>query len=248
LKIRHIAGAALLALVALSPQASAQTDRTGKLRIFANGLWSVSKIDFDGTRAYTEFGETSSVVSQYTIDAGFGFEGGVRYDFAKHIGAAASFTSRSGDAAATFSTGLPHPLFFDRKREVTGEVDNLAYKERAEHVGLVLSTSTGRWDLAAVVGAAFFQVEGETIDLVQYQHAYPYDTATVTGVTRFAAKDSPIGFSIGATVDYRVHQHVALGAMARFASATAKFEQADQSSAEVKLGGLQVGAGLRLIF
>src|SRR6185436_18693022 len=105
--------------------------------------------------------------------------------------------------------------------------DGLPYKEQSEHVGLVLGTSSRKLDLALTAGVAFFQVEATLLDLVQYRHEYPYDTATVSGTTRLAAKNSPIGFSVGASADYRVHAHVAVGLMARYAGATARLDGAD---------------------
>jgi hypothetical protein len=242
-RIHIAAGTSLLALLALAPSASAQ-----KARIFGNGLFNVSEIEWDATRNYTEFAESSSIASHHTVDTGVGFEIGLRYDFAKHVGAAASFSMSDRDASATFSTGLPHPLFFNRKREVSGEVTGLGYKENAEHVDLVLHTTSGSWDLALLGGVSFFQVETDLIDRVQYNHTYPYDTATVTGTTQATVKDSPIGFNVGAMVDYRVGKHFAIGATARFSRATVKLEELEDASAELDAGGFQVGAGIRVIF
>jgi predicted porin len=83
---------------------------------------------------------------------------------------------------------------------------------------------------------------------VLYSQAYPYDSVTVTSTPISTVSDSPVGFNIGGSADWRFNKRFGVGVQARYAHAKAKFSVPNAADTEVDAGGFQIGAGLRLYF
>lgn len=230
--------------VILLPAASAGA---GEARIFLNGLYNVSSLKYSDSRTFTEFIEQGTLDTKYEAKAAFGFEGGLQYNFIKHLGLAASFASVTRDASGSYSASLPHPLYLDRPREVAGEAASLEYKESVVHSDVVVSGRSGSLRFGVFAGASFFNVKADLLERVQYSQTYPYDTVTVTGTPLQKAEDSPIGWNAGASVDYALGAHFGLGVQGRFSRAKAELA-AGQGTVKVDVGGLDVAFGVRIYF
>jgi hypothetical protein len=220
----------------------------GEVRVFLNGLYNVSPVDYSSSRTFTEFTEQGSLAVSYKAKAGPGVEGGFQYGFTRRLGAAVSFARVARDATATYSASLPHPLYLDRDRQAEGEASGLASSETAIHVDLVIRGGSGSLRYGAFAGPSFFQVKADVLDRVQYEHTYPYDTVRVTGTPVLEADDSPIGFNVGVSADYMLGSRAAVGAQARFSRASAKLAAGESGQVKVDVGGLDVGVGLRIYF
>jgi opacity protein-like surface antigen len=90
-------------------------------------------------------------------------------------------------------------------------------------------------------------VEADLTDSIQKAETYPYDTVSITSVTSTTVSDSPFGFNVGAGIDFRLSDHVALGAQFLFSRAVARLE-APGSTIEVDAGGGHVTGGVRIKF
>ena len=242
------------ALVAVGPRARAQDDPGGaaaaerrpRFRIAVDGGAVLGDVRFDQSKTVREFAEDGSLEADYQAAAGAGFDGTLQFNFSRRFGVAAAFTLASRDDAASYSAALPHPLYLNQPRTKTGDLPGLDYRERAFHLDLVYSAGTGSLGFHAFAGASFFTVEADLIDEVRYRHEYPYDTeqVTVTDVPTLAAEDSPMGFNVGAALDYRLGRSFGIGAQGRFSRARASLAP----SVELDAGGFQVSGGLRLYF
>lgn len=222
--------------------------RAGEARIFVNGLYKVSSVDYSSSRTFSEFAEQGSLNTSYDAKGGPGVEGGFQYGFGKRLAAAVSFARTSRDVTATYSASLPHPLYLGQDRKVEGEASGLAFSETAIHVDLVLRGGSGSLRFGAFAGPTFFKIKADIVNKVDYQHTYPYDTVQVTGTPVLEADDSPIGFNAGASVDYMLGAHAALGAQARFSGASAQLAAGDSGKVKVDVGGLDVAVGIRIYF
>lgn len=235
--------AAALCIILL-PAASAGA---GEARIFLNGLYNVSSLEYSDSRTFTEFTEQGTLDTAYAAKAAFGFEGGLQYDFIKHLGLAASFASVNRDASGAYSASLPHPLYLDRPRAVSGEASGLEYKETVVHSDVVVGGRSGSLRFGVFAGASFFNVKADLLERVQYDQTYPYDTVTVTGTPHQKAEDSPIGWNAGASLDYALGAHFGLGVQGRYSRAKAELT-GGQNTVKVDAGGLDVAFGVRIYF
>jgi hypothetical protein len=235
--------ATALTLVLL-PAASASA---GEARLFLNGIYNVSSLKYSDSRTFTEFIEEGTLETEYEAKSAFGFEGGLQYNFFKHVGLAASFATLTRGSTGSYSASLPHPLFLDQPREVTGEDASLDYKETVVHSDLVISGRSGAWRFGVFGGASFFNVKADVLERIQYDHTYPYDTVTVTGTPHQTAEDSPIGWNAGASVDFALGTHFGLGVQGRWSSAKAELA-AGEGTVKIDAGGLDVAFGVRIYF
>ncbi len=235
---------AIALTVLLLPAASAGA---GEARIFLNGLYNLSSLKYSDSRTFTEFIEQGTLDTKYEAKAGPGFEGGLQYNFTKHLGLATSFASVTRDASGSYSASLPHPLYLDRPRKVSGEAAGLKYKENVVHADVVVSGTSGSLRFGAFAGASFFKVEADVLERIQYTQTYPYDTVQVTGTPLLKAKDSPIGWNAGASLDYAVAAHFGLGIQGRWSSAKAELA-AGQGTVKVDAGGFDAAFGVRIYF
>jgi hypothetical protein len=224
----------------------APSERRTRFRVALDGGAVLGDVRFGQSKTVREFAEDGSLEAAYQAPAGAGFDGSLQFNFTPRFGVAASLSLANRDDAASYSAALPHPLYLNQFRNKTGELPGLDYRERAFHLDLVYSAGTGSLGFHAFAGASFFKVEADLIDQVRYRHEYPYDTdqVTVTDVPTLAAEDSPMGFNVGAAVDYRLGRSFGVGAQGRFSRARASLAP----SVELDAGGFQVSGGLRLYF
>jgi hypothetical protein len=192
--------------------------------------------------------EDSTLNAAYEVKAGPGFEAGLQYRFLRHIGAAVSFAAASHDATLSLDTGLPHPLYFNQKRQVSGSSDSLSHKESAIHFDLVYTGRSGSLEFAVFAGGSKIKVETDVVDHVEFSQAYPFDSATLTALPLKRLSDSPLGFNVGGSLYYGLGRKFWLGAQARFSRATAKLSPTAGQSIDLDAGGFEVAAGLRIYF
>lgn len=241
-------GSALgLCLLAGAPLARAQSETPSRGRLFASGSYSLGSLDYSEARRYTLFAEDSTLNADYTAKSAAGFELGFQYNFRGGVGAAVAFAKTDRDGSVAVRTGLPHPFFFDQKRDVSLSKDGFPYKETALHFDLVYTKRSGPLELSAFAGASRIKVEARVVSSLSFSQQYPFDTATLTDLPSTTVEDSPFGFNVGGGLDY-VMGRFGLGAQLRYSRATAKLVPAEGNTLELNAGGLQAGVGLRLFF
>jgi hypothetical protein len=236
-----------------APRASRQATRVNvdtrpRFKLELDGAFGATASTFEESRPITEFAEEGVINTDYEGKAGPGFEVGMQYRFTRNIGVNAALGLINRDEDGTFDAQLPHPLFFNRDREVTGTVSGYKLKETAIHLGLVFTGGGGSLDYSIFAGPSFIKVESDILDELQYNHAYPYDTVTVTGTPSQSLNDNPLGFHVGGSLDFHLGSRFGLGAKVRYSQAKAQLAPEGGQPIELDAGGLQVGAGIRIFF
>ena len=160
------------------------------------------------------------------------------------VGVGVSRLSRSETVG--LSGQLPHPFRFDRPRAVDGTEAGVAREETAIHVharwGIPVSQSV---EVALFGGPTFFSVSQAFVTGIDFDQAYPYDTATLTGAMTRTQDGSTIGFNVGADVSVYFSRWVGVGGLIRFSRS--EVDLGDRSTT-IAVGGLHTAAGLRLRF
>jgi len=223
-------------------------DTRPKIKFDLDGAFGATSFDFRETRPLREFAEDGIINTSYKAKTAPGFEVGLQYRFYRGLGLGAAISRVNRDEEGSFEAELPHPLFFNRDRRVSGDLTGFSYKETAVHVDLVYVGTSGSLDFNLFAGPSFIKVESDLLDQLQYSQAYPYDTVTVTGTPARAFTDNPVGFNAGMSLDYRFGQRLGLGAKVRFSRAKASLQPASGQKVDLDAGGLQVGLGARVFF
>ena len=205
-------------------------------------------VDYAQNKAFKEYNEDASVSVQHKAKLGFGASLGLRYDFSEHLGAILTLGLVNRSASATYDAALPHPLYFNKKREVSGELSGATYRETTAHLDAAYLGKAGSLSYAVFAGPSYFSLSADLVESVQYSQSYPYDTVTVTSVPTSAESKTGIGFNVGADLDYSLGGSLSLGGQLRYSLAKITLEPGEGDKTEIDAGGLQVSVGVRVRF
>jgi opacity protein-like surface antigen len=240
------AGTMAVALLCLAAPARAADDPY-RFKVMVGGGYELGTQTFGQTISFDQYQEKATITNDYSAGAAPGADIGLQWNAFKHVGFSLAGTIFSRDLDVTYDASFPNPLFFDKPRSATGTVSG-KQKETAAHVNVVAFGRSGAVDLSGWAGVSLFKVEADLLQNVLYSQTYPYDSVTVTSTPTARASDSPVGFNLGASADWRFATNVGVGLEARYAWATAKLAVPNAPTVEVHAGGFQVGLGLRFYF
>lgn len=236
-------------LVASASPAAAQLSRPlGRVFVSIDGGYQVTSNDFTDTATFRENAENGQLEAEYSVQGGpsLNIAGGATVWRRLAVGLGVTRFSRSTPTGITAS--VPHPFFFNRAREVTGDV-GLKREELAVHLQARISPTVGeRFHVTFFGGPSWFQVEQSIVTALTYTDAFPYDTATFSGGNPTTAKESKAAFNAGADVGFFFTRRLGVGFMAQYAGTEVEMPAAYERRQDVKVGGFQAGAGLRLRF
>ena len=114
--------------------------------------------------------------------------GGVRISPYFALGAGISWFNT--EETASVSAQLPHPLYFNRNRSISGVSSPLTRSEMAVHLQAhVVVPATNSLTVMGFAGPTFFNVEQQLVTDVNFVHTYPFDTATFSSAV--ASRNPP---------------------------------------------------------
>lgn len=236
---------ALLLALAVTPAAAqpGPFDR-GYFHINFGGL--VGSSDLDQPGSFPLYDETALFNVRGDVGGGalFDIGGGVRVW--RRLYAGLSYSRTSDSSSAALSGTVPHPLFFDTPRPISGTVSGLDHTEHAVHLQAVwrqpIRTPVDL-DVALFVGPTFFSVNQDAVSAL----AVTEPTPDLASVTTASISEGATGFHIGADVAYRVTRRIGIGLLLRYAGGSVDLPVANQETS-LDVGGLHVGAGVRVGF
>lgn len=196
---------------------------------------------FTTSAAPIVYGETAPMTSIQTYSGAtlLDISGGYRVWHSLSIGLAFTTTFPSkGDAAVT--VGVPSPVFFDRRVTVNQAVADLERKEQAVHLMFMwTSPVSDKVDASIFGGPSYFKLYQ---DLVQGFNVVQ-GTQTGTATTEQQTATS-LGFNVGGDMTYLINPKLGVGGLVRYVKGTMDLP----AVLDVKVGGIQIGGGLRVRF
>jgi len=214
-----------------------------------NGGFQATSTDFGDNIDFVLFVEEGDFDARYPVETGLSFDvsGGVRVWRSLAIGGGVSLFHH--DAIASVSARFPHPFFFNQHRNVSGTAEGLTRSETAVHIQVMwVAPVNNRLDITVFGGPTFFTVKQDLVTTVEFAEEFPFDTAEFTGVSTVTATDSTVGFNIGVDVGFYFSEHVGVGGLVRFHSASIDFSSPGSDVVSADVGGLQTTGGLRVRF
>ena len=262
MKHHVLAVCAVGVLVAGMPAASqAQGLGNGKVQVvFGAGVgYSMPAADsFEDVIVEVDGQDRGELRASHAIEAGplFDLGGGVIVGPGMYFGAA--FSRAMSSAPAMASVEFRHPAFHPTLTDsvTTGDLD---HTESSLHldVGYAIPTS-GRLRVIVFGGPTFTSVSRPIVnDLFVDEVFTPPNTftAVVDNVQTSKLSASGWGYNVGSDVSVMLSKNVGLGGLVRYSGATVRMTQPlrsmwedDDVTGELKTGGLQVSAGVRLRF
>ena len=146
-------------------------------------------------------------------------------------------------ADATLNASIPSPIFFDRRKDSSDTLSDLAHKEQSKHLlfGWTAGFLNDKLVGSLLVGPSFVKVEQDFVLASSATVPALTQTAVFSPVTESADAK---GFNVGLDVSFMVTPWVGAGVMYRYVNAHVDLD----SLKNVRVGGGQFGAGIRVRF
>jgi hypothetical protein len=238
-----------LSILALAvPLAHAQQPPAPRGVLSINGGWQASDRTFSDPFTFDQYAETARADIDYAAKAGPVYEGGLGVRVWKALGFGVSFSSYRDSSPATVSATIPHPFFFGRARAIEGSV-SAKHEETSINAQIMAFVPAGSRVLVIIsAGPSLMTVRQTLVTAVRWDESYPYDTSTFRAPDTKTPSGSVTGFNAGADLVFRFGRSFGIGALVRYTQAKVDLSPADGRTMTVDVGGLQAGAGIRLIF
>jgi hypothetical protein len=228
-------------------QALAPWAERGDFRVY--GMYQATSNAFSATTTLTRNVEQGSVTTSYAAVRPPALDIGGRAMAARHLAVGAAVTWMSRDTRGDVSASLPHPFFFNALRSVSGVAADLPRQEVAVHGEVSRLVPIGRAvQLAVFAGPSYFHLRQSLVIDVTANETYPYDTATFASATTVEASRSKFGYNAGLDVSGRIARRVGVGFTARYSRARVQLPATATEDVTVRVGGLQLGGGVRFGF
>jgi hypothetical protein len=239
----------LAAGVVLASSLAATSHAGDRFTVSVGGGLALGANDWSSKASWASWAETATVDSRYEASSGAAFQGALGYRFSKHLGVVLAGGRSSRDVKASFQAKIPHPLFLERPRTVSGELSGLSYTELAFHLDLEWRLVKGPFEIAAFAGPTLARVDTDVVQSVKVAESYPYDEATYeSSETASVRSDSAFGWNVGASAAWLAISHLDLGVEARYVRASVDLVPTTAEAFSLNAGGLQLAARVRVRF
>jgi hypothetical protein len=253
---------AAICLTGLAPSAHAQSRPPTPSRPLAQARSSKERIrisvnaaDQVTTRTLTQSFSVPINVEAAPIATSIGvarvplFDIGGSYRFVNRLAVGVSVSSLSRDVDGTLDAKIPHPFYFNALRPISGNLSGLQHKETDVHVYAMYFVPVGRKLTVGLFGGpSHFNVKQDFVTDVDYTASYPFDTAAFTGAPTENVSTGVMGYNAGVDLSWRLSKVLAIGGLIRFTGASTTLSVARGNDVDARIGGLQTGAGIRIIF
>jgi hypothetical protein len=201
---------------------------------------------FSQSITFEQYSEPGSLTTSYTRQRGPVADIGATVRVWRNFGVGVSGSHSHDSGTAQVHALVPHPFVFNHPREVNGPADVTAIESAVHVQAAYWAQLSPRLDIVVSGGPSFFHVEQDFVSDVAFTETDPYDTAAFQGATVERKQRSVTGGNIGGEVGWRLATHIGLAGAVRYSRATADFP--DTSATPVRVGGLHLGGGVRLLF
>ncbi len=187
------------------------------------------------------YGEAATVTTDRSVPSGVLFDVFGAARLRGNFGVAALAMLRNASSEGAVRASIPSPIFFDTPRTVTATVADMRHRERWG--GLFAAYMVKLDDKTGLL------IFGGPM-LAAVDHSLPTSAAVTEGATPSVAvsvteySKTVWGYGGGVDFSYMMSRNVGLGAQARYIGATANLA----TDSQVKMGGFQVSAGVRIAF
>jgi hypothetical protein len=224
----------------------AQGTPDSRVALSVTGGVQTSVTSFTQTVTFELNSEQGSITSTYAVRRRPVVDAGLTVRIWRTFGVGISGSSFHDSGSAEVNGLLPHPFVFNQPRPISGPASS-SHSETQIHVDAVYWLQpNNRLEILVSGGPSVFRAQQDFVSDVAFTETDPFDTATFTGATVVRQQKTVVGANLGGEVGWRVARHLGLGGAVRFSRGTAVFP--GTSAQAVPVGGLHVGAGLRLLF
>jgi opacity protein-like surface antigen len=241
-KITIAAGLALALVAGTAGSAHAQMTWTDQGFVNVNIGVQGGSDTLNATSDFSLYGETGSLAASQDVGGGFLFDVNAGYKVWRNLAVGIGYSYTASDSDVAIAASVPDPVFFDRLRALSAVEGNSNHSQNAIHLlGTWVMPVTDVLDASFSFGPTIFNVSQDIPTAITVNEPGP----TLGSVTIAKEKETTVGFTLGADVNYFFTSRIGAGALIRYSFGSVDFESADDS---VGVGGFQIGAGVRFRF
>ncbi len=197
--------------------------------------------DVATTLSFPLYDETATIATTREVAEGFLWDVTGGYRVWKNLAIGVSVAGRTANGDGTTIASIPNPIFFDQPRTVSGAISGMKHRELwGSLLAVWMFPVTSDLEIMAMAGPTVVRVEHELAGTVTVAEAA---TPAVT-VGLATGSKSVWGFTAGIDGRYMITSRFGLGAFARYSAAKVNLTP----TTKLDVGGLQMGAGLRVRF
>jgi len=222
--------------------------RPGDLTVDLNVGAQLAGDDITQQFSIAKNAEPAPIAVRQPFSTGFFVDGGVTVRVRRRLGLSIGVSVLPNDHDASVSASVPHPVFFNRPRAVSGTTP-LSQSQTAIHVDAAyLAPPRGRLWVTLLGGVSMVHIQQALVTDINVADPFPFDAPTLSSAVTTMASATPVGFNVGVDVTWRRWRRAGLGALVRYSRAAATLTPGAAGETNVVAGGLQAGAGVRFSF
>lgn len=218
--------------------ARAQTDPNMFISVSGGGQFQDRTFSTHST--FTLFNDTGTVDANQTVGSGFVFDASFGIRVWRRLSVAAGVSTFTGSGAAASVVAVPDPLVFGKpiiKNFSAADYGDLSQTNTAINFQLVwIRPLTDKLDLWLFAGPSVIHVSQEIASATETQNS----TATTKDESVTTAKAGTVGIDL----TYKLNERYNVGGFVRYLGGEADLP----SVSKLKIGGVQVGGGIRFRF
>ena len=219
----------------------------GRVSIHVNGAYQARSERFQDALTFTAYEEQARFLGTHGIDGSGLFDAGGSLRVWRRLTIGATYSQLSSRDVTGVAGSLPHPLLFDRFRDVGPQTVRLRRRERVTHIQVGWTMPLGdRFDLTLAGGPSVFNVtQGVVTGIDVTEIGPPFTSVRVNGVASRERMANRVGVNIGADMAYMATARIGVGFFVRYAGASLDLPTAG-GRVSLDVGGVLAGGGIRV--
>ena len=259
--MRTVVAASFLWLSSLTASPLYAQDAPDRGWVDVNAGWASSADDaFTMSATTILFAEPADFRARYTSPRGFVVDIGGGMMVTPVLGVGASVSAAQHEEVAVMSVRIPHPFYGSQYASDEAETDvKLQRAERGVHLhAMFVAGQTDRVRVRVFGGPSWFKVGQDAVTDIEFRQVSsilpPSNSVDINRFTQERIEASAWGFHAGADVSVFLLRNLGVGGFAKVGRATVALENTlatavgERETLDVRAGGVQVGAGVRIRF
>lgn len=182
--------------------------------------------------------EAGSFSSNLETNSAFGIDVAAGLALWRRLGVKVGYSTYSASINGAFQASVPHPLYFNKPRMLSGEPNGLQRHESAIDFHLAALIPAGRRAALMVsAGPTLLKLEQDVVEDFTYSQTYPYDVVSLGSVTTDSTKSSKTTVGGSVTLGFFLTKSFGIAAGLHYATGEVALNFGANSSTSVSMGG-----------
>jgi hypothetical protein len=197
--------------------------------------------------------ENVTFVAGYPSTRGVLLDVGAGVRVAKSFGVGLTASQFQRSSSGSFALTVPNPFVANQPLDLAGSVSRLNHREIGLHIQALYALRLGKKARVMLVGGpSIFKTKQDVVTNIDFNILPGFTSLMLDKALISGAKETVVGFNVGADVTWELTSHVGLGTLTRYSRANVTLRPGAEAGAsrviKMNAGGLHIGGGIRLLF